>query len=45
LEEKNFKIPSWLEKKAVVGRVKREPKMEDILEPISIIDIVEFYSR
>ena len=44
-EEKDVKIPSWLEKKAAVGRVKREPKIEDILEPISITDIVEFYSR
>ncbi len=45
LEEKNVKIPFWLEKKAAVGKVKSEPKIEDILEPISVSDIVEFYSR
>lgn len=41
----DVKIPDWLEKKAVVGRVARDPKREDILEPISEQDIVEFYSR
>ncbi|OGM15951.1 30S ribosomal protein S4 [Candidatus Woesebacteria bacterium RIFCSPLOWO2_01_FULL_43_11] len=45
LEKKDFKIPSWLEKKAVVGRMNREPKIEDVAEPISVTDIVEFYSR
>ncbi len=36
---------SWLERKATVGLVKNFPKREDILEPISEQDIVEFYSR
>ena len=45
LAEKDRKIPGWLKKKAVVGVVIREPKMEDIQEPISVQDIVEFYSR
>jgi len=45
LSDKNVKIPSWLERKAVVGLVKRFPVMEDITEPISIQDIVEYYSR
>jgi len=45
IEEKNFKIPAWLDKKAIVGIVKRDPKLEDVLEPISVQDIVEFYSR
>lgn len=45
LEEKDRKIPGWLKKKAAVGAVIREPKMEDIQEPISVQDIVEFYSR
>jgi small subunit ribosomal protein S4 len=44
-ERKDFKLPSWLEKKALVGRISGEPKREDILEPISEHDIVEFYSR
>ena len=45
LQEKEQKIPSWLEKKAVFGKVLREPVREDIIEPISEQDIVEFYSR
>lgn len=45
LQEKDQKIPSWLEKKAAFGKVLREPKREDIIEPISEQDIVEFYSR
>lgn len=35
----------WLERKAAVGRVKNYPKRENIQEPISEQDIVEFYSR
>lgn len=45
LEEKDTKIPPWLKRKAAVGKVEREPKREDITEPISEQDIVEFYSR
>lgn len=45
LEEKTPKVPAWLERKAAIGKVKREPKREDILEPISEQEIVEFYSR
>ena len=45
LEEKDRKIPAWLKKKAAVGAVSRDPKMEDIQEPISVQDIVEYYSR
>lgn len=45
LEEKDHKIPGWLKRKAAVGMVERKPKMEDISEPISVQDIVEFYSR
>ncbi len=45
LKNEETKIPLWLEKKAVVGKVAREPKREDITEPISEQDIVEFYSR
>ncbi|MEK7061580.1 MAG: 30S ribosomal protein S4 [Patescibacteria group bacterium] len=41
----DMKIPDWLEKKAAVGKISREVKREDILEPISEQDIVEFYSR
>ncbi len=44
-KSEDIKLPVWLEKKAAVGKVARDPKREDILEPISEQDIVEFYSR
>ena len=40
-EMQNF----WLERKAIVGRVKHLPNKEDIQESFSEQDIVEFYSR
>ncbi|MBU0998445.1 30S ribosomal protein S4 [Patescibacteria group bacterium] len=45
LSQKEPKIPSWLRRKAVVGQVLRKPKLDDVLEPISMQDIIEFYSR
>jgi len=45
LEVKEIKIPEWLEKKGPVGLIRKEPKSDDITEPISVQDIVEFYSR
>ena len=45
IETKDVKIPSWLEKKALVGKISSLPKREDITEPINEQDIVEFYSR
>jgi len=45
LEEKDLTLPGWLERRAAVGRIVSEPKIEDVLEPISAQDIVEFYSR
>lgn len=45
LEEQDFKIPTWLKRKGGAGKIEREPKREDIVEPISEQDIVEFYSR
>ncbi len=45
LKNEDIKVPLWLEKKAAVGKVARDPKREDINEPISEQDIVEFYSR
>jgi len=44
-EQKDVKLPAWLERKALVGKVAASPKREDINEPISEQDIVEFYSR
>lgn len=45
LQEQEIKMPSWLKRKAAVGRVESIPKREDIPEPILEQDIVEFYSR
>ena len=45
LDQKDLNIPAWLEKKGPAGMVKDLPKREDITEPISEQDIVEFYSR
>ncbi len=45
LEIKEPKIPAWLQRKAAVGKVKRQPVTDDVPEPISTQDIVEFYSR
>jgi ribosomal protein S4, bacterial/organelle type len=39
------KLPSWLERKAIIGKVSGLPKREDIFEMINEQDIVEFYSR
>lgn len=43
--EEETKIPEWLEKKAAVGKVKRLPIKEEVTEPISEQDIIEYYSR
>ena len=45
IEEKDVTIPEWLNRKAIVGLVKRVPSAEDVTEPISTQDVVEFYSR
>jgi len=45
LEDKNVKVPEWLKRKGAVGMVKRDPTLEDFTEPISIQDIIEYYSR
>jgi len=45
LDLKEYSIPNWLERKATVGKIKRKPLREDITEPISEQDIVEYYSR
>lgn len=45
LEQKDFSTPSWLERKAAVGKVLRAPQRDDITEAINEQLIVEFYSR
>jgi len=44
-EIKDFTPPSWLDKKAVAGKVLRIPNRQDITEAINEQLIVEFYSR
>lgn len=43
--QEDLNLPSWLLRKAVAGNIKRQPTTDDISEPISFQDIVEFYSR
>jgi small subunit ribosomal protein S4 len=45
LEDKDFKVPSWLKRRAAAGKVVSLPKREDITELLSEQDVVEFYSR
>lgn len=45
LEDVNYKTPEWLKRKAAAGMIVRDPKAQDLTEPISVQDIVEFYSR
>jgi len=45
LKEKDSPVPDWLERKAAAGRVVRLPIREDVQEPVSEQDIIEFYSR
>ncbi|BCX14557.1 MAG: 30S ribosomal protein S4 [Patescibacteria group bacterium] len=45
IEEKNVKIPQWMEREAVVGKIKGMPSLEDVTEPISAQDVIEFYSK
>lgn len=45
LAVKETKLPGWLKRKAAAGKVEREPVRDDVTEPISEQDIIEFYSR
>jgi small subunit ribosomal protein S4 len=45
LKEKDKTIPSWLERKAAVGKVLRLPKREEIDANLNEQLIVEYYSR
>jgi small subunit ribosomal protein S4 len=45
VESSDYNPPSWLKRKAAFGKIESMPKREDIIEPISEQDIVEFYSR
>lgn len=41
----DLKLPNWLKRRAIIGKVVGIPVADDVPEPISIQDIVEFYSR
>jgi small subunit ribosomal protein S4 len=45
LKDDKLSVPTWLEKKAVVGRVKSKPERDHIDLDINEQLIVEFYSR
>jgi small subunit ribosomal protein S4 len=45
LANSDYNLPSWLSRQGNIGNVKSEPKRDDIVEPVSEQDIVEFYSR
>jgi small subunit ribosomal protein S4 len=45
LDDQGRSLPEWLDRKGPAGSVKRFPTREDIKEPFSENDIVEFYSR
>lgn len=45
LEEEDYNLPSWLKRRAAVGKVVALPKRDDIPEPVTEQDIVEFYSK
>ena len=45
LEDEDNIPASWLLRKAIVGKVTRLPKREEITEPIDEQLIVEYYSR
>ncbi|NMB56966.1 30S ribosomal protein S4 [Candidatus Beckwithbacteria bacterium] len=44
-QNKNAKIPAWIERKALVGKIIREPEREEIDAGINEQLIVEYYSR
>jgi small subunit ribosomal protein S4 len=45
ISEDDYETPGWLQRKAAAGNVTRQPKRDDLKEPFSEQDIVEFYSR
>lgn len=45
VEKKGDAVVSWLEREAILGKVKRFPIKDDVQEPFSEQEIIEFYSR
>lgn len=44
-DTKDLELPSWLTKKALVGRIESLPKREDVVADVNERLIVEYYSR
>ncbi|MFZ6035053.1 MAG: 30S ribosomal protein S4 [Patescibacteria group bacterium] len=45
LENKDLIVPSWIEKKAVVGKLVSEPTSDEIAKQVNLRLIIEYYSR
>lgn len=45
LENKSVIIPSWMERKAIAGKIIGKPTAEDIEKQIHLREIIEYYSR
>lgn len=45
LNNKDIILPSWLEKKATVGKIIGEPDIDDIKNLINLRLVIEYYSR
>ncbi|MFC1649280.1 30S ribosomal protein S4 [Patescibacteria group bacterium] len=45
MADKDHKLPGWLKKKALIGKISRGLIRDDITEPITEQYIIEFYSR
>lgn len=45
LDQKDATLPTWLQRKAVVGKVVDKPGVESLGEEINLQAVIEFYSR
>lgn len=45
LSNKDIIIPSWLEKKAIIGKLIAEPTNEEIVKQVNLRLVIEYYSR
>lgn len=45
MTNKDYKVPKWVERKAIVGKVVAEPEMEHFTDAVNLQAVIEFYSR
>lgn len=45
INNKSYTPPAWLVRDGSLGKIEKLPQMADVVEPISVQDIIEFYSR